>query len=512
MKQAFLSVSQKEGIEFLAQGLIQHGIELLASDGTAKFLQSKDIPVTGISDFLQLRPILDGRVKTLHPTLYAGILAEHDNPVHQEDLRSLGSLPIDFVIVDLYPFIQNESVENIDIGGVSLIRAAAKNFKYCTVICDQDDYEELIAELERNNSSTSLEFRKEKAAKAFRKSSSFDNSIAEWMSSTVLASQRRSNPDQISNEDPNWIASSLCSSQRQETLSYGENPHQEAQFFHPSDTKNCISHLHGNALSYNNYLDLDAGFQLLEEFNSPAAVIIKHTNPCGVALGETALDAITKTIQADEKSAFGGILLTNQIIDAKIANYLHARFLEIIAASDFTPEALAILKAKSKRRLIQLLPQNVTNTREIRSILGGYLIQKADKIGLFENLRFPTRLKPTDEELSNLQFAFRVAKHMKSNAIVIAQHGVTLGLGMGQTSRIDAVELAFKKCTTKSLSQAVLASDGFFPFADSIEYIAQAGIKTIIQPGGSIKDSEVIVACDRLGVAMVFTGKRVFRH
>lgn len=489
MKRAFLSVYNKAPLLPLARELLTFDVELLASDGTAEFLKMQGLPVTAISQHLELSPRLDGRVKTLHPDLYTGILADRSKPSHLRDLQDINFAGIDLVIVDLYPFANQMDIEQIDVGGVSLLRAAAKNYQNCTVISGESEYPKLIEQLSLNQGETSLEFRKSMAAKAFRTTSVFDEAVANWLSEDEVKT---------------------ISLKKACTLAYGENQQQSSALYLPSQASLCFFQHQGKEISHNNLLDLEAGLYLVKEFSAPAAAIIKHTNPCGVALGISILDALHNAFMADAKSSFGGIVVLNQTVDRECTEFLSQHFFELIAAPDFTEEALQHFKQKPKVRLIQV-SQGITKTEEIRSVLNGYLIQQSPETSHPEFVTVTEKL-PLANELDDMEFAFKVVTHVKSNAIVIVQHGITLGIGAGQMSRIDAVELAFQKAQGKHLGNTVLASDGFFPFRDSIDRIAEAGISSIIQPGGSIRDAEVIAACDEHGITMVLTGKRVFKH
>lgn len=490
MKTAFISVSNKEGLFDLARVLIACDIQIIASKGTAAFLTSQGLAVISIEDYLGISPILDGRVKTLHPGLFSGILADRNNPTHLLELKQINVQPIDFVIVDLYPFSQYQDIEHIDIGGVALIRAAAKNYPYCTVISDTKDYAAFVECLQTEGIETSLTFRKKMAARAFAKTAHYDGAIGQWCDP----------------EDIKYIAL-----QKAIPLSYGENPHQSAQFYTGNGESPNITLLQGKPLSYNNLLDLDAGIRLISQFDTVASTIIKHTNPCAVALGASAKQAVESAFYADEKSAFGGVVVLNQTVDKEAALFLRGYFFEVIAAPRYTVDAREILAAKTTCRLVTFIKQPPIT--EIRSVLNGFLIQTPDSIALsIENCTTPTA-KKTDKALyPDLCFAFQVVRHIKSNAIVIVKNGVTLALGVGQTNRVDAVNHALFRAQTKDLEHAVLASDGFFPFEDSIELIAETPIKTIIQPGGSRRDLAVIEACNKHQISMVMSGVRGFKH
>ncbi|MDP3704948.1 MAG: bifunctional phosphoribosylaminoimidazolecarboxamide formyltransferase/IMP cyclohydrolase [Legionellaceae bacterium] len=491
MKTAFISVNDKTQLERVAKAMTQYDIQLIASNGTADFLASKAIAVQSISEYLQAPPILDGRVKTLHPALFAGILADRHHAHHLQELAQLSASLIDFVIVDLYPFSTYQDIEHIDIGGISLIRAAAKNYQYCTVVCEVSDYPLFLNELALHNGQTELAFRKKMAATAFVKSSRYDAAIASWMLEESSESLR--------------LKKTLA-------LSYGENPHQPADFYNLEGELPSIQLLQGKPLSYNNLLDLDSGINLIFEFDGTACAVIKHTNPCGVAQASSPKEAVEKAFHADSKSAFGGIVILNTALDLSTALFLKPHFFEVIAAPTYTQEALNLLAEKSKCRVVTFMQEKQASTA-LRSALNGFLMQQVDRKDIaFSQETIPTRSKPDPSLYRDMQFAFQVVRHMKSNAIVIVKGGVTLSLGVGQTNRVDAVSHALDKISGIDLTDAVLASDGFFPFADSIDLIAKTSIKTIVQPGGSLRDSEVIAACDKWGISMVMTGVRSFKH
>ncbi|WP_028388687.1 bifunctional phosphoribosylaminoimidazolecarboxamide formyltransferase/IMP cyclohydrolase [Legionella fairfieldensis] len=490
MKTAFISVSNKEGLVEVARVLINLDIRLIASKGTAAFLSENKIEVLSIEDYLNCSPLLDGRVKTLHPALFSGILADRKNVKHRQELQQINVEPIDFVIIDLYAFSQYQDMEHIDIGGVALIRAAAKNYEYCTVVSDANDYPLLIKGLESLGVETNLEFRKKMAARAFSKIAQYDGEISQWCDGENIKSLQL---------------------QKTIDLSYGENPHQAANFYNWRDTCPNITLLQGKPLSYNNLLDLDAGIRLISEFDTPAATIIKHTNPCGVALAQSAKQAVQSAFHADEKSAFGGIVVLNQVVDKETALFLKSHFFEVIAAVDYTSDAREILGEKAKCRILIFMKQHPA--MEMRSVLNGFLMQRSDANFLeIEKAAVPTLKKPDAALYSDLCFAFQVVRHMKSNAIVIVKNGITLSMGVGQTNRVDAVHHALQRVKNYDLQDAVLASDGFFPFEDSIELIAQTSIKTILQPGGSRRDHAIIETCNKYQISMMMTGIRGFRH
>jgi phosphoribosylaminoimidazolecarboxamide formyltransferase/IMP cyclohydrolase len=490
MKTAFISVTNKEGLVSLAHSLVRYEIQLIASKGTATFLIENGFSVLSIEEYLDVSPMLDGRVKTLHPGIFSGILADRKNPQHMSELKQLNIQPIDFVIVNLYPFSDYQDIEHIDVGGVALIRAAAKNHEYCTVLSEVSHYPIFIEELQKNEGETQALFRKKMAGLAFVKTAQYDAAIAAWCN--------QDEPSQIS------LHKTI-------SLSYGENPHQSADFYNYLGESPNITLNQGKPLSYNNLLDLDAGIRLIGEFDAPAAAIMKHTNPCGVALGASVKQAIESAFFADEKSAFGGIVILNHRVDRDTALFLKGHFFELIAAPDYTLEARDLLAEKSKCRLVTFnkqLPET-----DLRSALNGFLIQTSDSKAVdFNHITIPTLKKPEKRSYPDLRFAFQVIRHLKSNAILIVENGITIASGSGQTNRVDAVAHALYRAKEAQLKHAVLASDGFFPFEDSIELIAQTPIKIIIQPGGSRRDQEVIEACDRHQISMILTGIREFKH
>ncbi|KTD22570.1 bifunctional phosphoribosylaminoimidazolecarboxamide formyltransferase/IMP cyclohydrolase [Legionella londiniensis] len=490
MRAAFISVGNKHGLIEVANALVQYGIKLLGSKGTADFLAAHGFSILSTEDYIQMPPMLEGRVKTLHPGIFGGILADRNNPKHMNELRQWNVYPIDFVIVDLYPFSSNQDIEHIDIGGVALIRAAAKNHAYCTAISDRNDYVKLIDELQEQKGETRLLFRQKMAASAFDKSSRYDAEIKAW------CSQEEMRPLPLQKTVP---------------LSYGENPHQQADFYNLAGEAPNFTLLQGRPLTYNNLLDLDAGIRLISEFDETAAAVIKHANPCGVALGISSMEAVAGAFHADEKSAFGGIVALNRTLDEETAVFLKPYFIEMVAAPDYTREAFAILSQKPKCRVVRFIKDQPTF--ELRTALNGFLLQTTDKKELvLHEMAIPTLKQPDEQLYADLQFAFKVVRHMKSNAIVIAKNGVTKAMGVGQANRVDAVTQALYRAGTLDLQNAVLASDGFFPFADSIRLIAKTPIKTIIQPGGSRMDRAVIEACNDAQISMVMTGVRAFRH
>jgi phosphoribosylaminoimidazolecarboxamide formyltransferase / IMP cyclohydrolase len=509
-KRALISVSDKNGITEFARELVSLGFELISTGGTKKALQEQGIPVMSVSDVTGFPEILEGRVKTLNPFIHGGLLSKHDNPDHLKQLDEHGIQPIQLVCVNLYPFQQTiakpdvtvaDAIENIDIGGPSMLRASAKNHQYLTVVVDPADYATVIEEFKAEGATT-LETRRKLAAKVFRHTAAYDALIAEYM--TNLAQE----------ETPETLTVTYDLKQ---TLRYGENPHQKAAFYRkPLGSTFSIANavqLHGKELSYNNINDADAALQIVKEFTEPAAVAVKHMNPCGVGTGQTGFEAFTKAFAADPVSIFGGIIAFNREVDAETAGKLHEIFLEIIIAPSFSEEALAILTGKKNLRLLTI-PFNDVKKPELKmtTIEGGLLVQEQDRYTLEDaTITVPTKRQPTDEEWEALKLGWKVVKHVKSNAIVVTSKDMTLGVGAGQMNRVGSAEIALKQAGEKA-EGAALASDAFFPMDDTVEAAAKAGITAIIQPGGSIKDADSIKKADEYGIAMVFTGVRHFKH
>ncbi len=489
---ALLSVSNKTGIEKFAEGLIENGYELYSTGGTFKALQEADIAVNQVSDLTDFNEIMDGRVKTLHPAVHGGILADRDNEAHMKDLRDNNIETIDLVVVNLYPFketvrkadvTESDAVENIDIGGPTMLRAAAKNYKHVTTVVDPFDYDEVLERIKDN--ALDEDFRKQLMIKVFRHTNDYDQAIV------------------------NFFA------QSEKTLRYGENPHQSAKCVKTSDDKNTILNadvLHGKGLSYNNIRDADSAFQLAKKFELPAAVAVKHMNPCGVGTGDTLADAFQNAFDADNQSIFGGIVALNKTVDEVTAEKLSKVFLEVIIAPHFSEEALNILTVKKNIRLLQVDFTEEDVQDEFVSVSGGYLVQSRDTGKLDkDSLEYVTEKKPDDEQLKALVLAWEVSKHVKSNAIVLANSKQTTGIGAGQMNRVGALKIAADRAIELG-ENVVLASDGFFPMPDTVENAHQYGIKAIIQPGGSKRDNESIDFCNENGIAMVFTGMRHFKH
>jgi len=512
VKRAILSVSDKRGLVDLARGLAAQGIEILSTGGTARELAAAGVKTTAIQDYTGAPEILDGRVKTLHPKVHGGLLGR-PIPAHEDEMARHGIEPIDLVVVNLYPFRQTvqkgapfeEVIENIDIGGPSMLRSASKNFERVAVVVDPADYPTLLAELATGGITRATRFAL--AKKAFAYTAAYDADIAAYLSSV---------PDGGGERDP-FPGVLTLQVQKLFPLRYGENPHQKAAFYcAPDAAPDSLARaqvLQGKELSYNNLLDLDAAYGCVRELAGPAAVIVKHTNPCGVALGEDLAAAYARARATDPVSAYGGIVAVNRPIGADLARLLSETFLECVIAPSYDPAALEILGGKKNLRLVATGPwQEPAPAPAVRSVSGGLLVQTADQaIVPAASARVVTRRGATAEELADLDFAWRVAKHVKSNAIVFARGGQTVGVGAGQMSRVDSVKIAVSKAQLP-IAGTVVASDAFFPFRDGVEALADAGATAVIQPGGSVRDDEVIAAADERGLAMVFTGMRHFRH
>lgn len=514
MKRALISVSDKTGIEEFARELVALDFEILSTGGTAEALLKAHIPVTEVSDVIDFPEFLDGRVKTLHPKIHGGILANRSDKRHMEQIKHLAIELIDLVVVNLYPFEKTiekprvtlkEAIENIDIGGPAMVRGAAKNYEGVAVVIDPNDYESVITHIKDNT--MSLDYRYSLAVKAFNHTARYDAVVAEYL---------REHETNKSDDFPETVTLSF---KKTTDMRYGENPHQHAAFYKDVDTRQeptSFHQLHGKALSYNNIHDADAAFLLSLEFKKPTVVAVKHTNPCGVATGNTIFEAFQKAYESDPLSIFGGVIVANREIDALTATAINDIFIEIVVAPSFSEEALDILMVKPNIRLMTYPNVNVRALPwNYKRVTGGLLIQQPDT-QLYQSLTPVTKVKPTEQELENLLFAWKVSKHTKSNAIIIAKNNQTLGIGPGQVSRVGAVEVAIKQAIlhfgSDALADASLASDGYFPFADSVEVAYKAGITSIIQPGGSIRDNEVIEYCDAHGMTMVFTGMRHFNH
>ncbi len=518
---ALISVSDREGLVELGSGLREMGIRILSTGGTGKALESSGVKITPVSNYTGFPEILDGRVKTLHPRIYAGILARYDQTEHAKVLEEHDILRLGLVIVNLYPFSEtvsrelvslDEAVEQIDIGGPTLIRAAAKNFEHVTVIVDPADYPSVLAELKGNCGETSRKTRWRLARKAFRHTAAYDAAISEYLEGIELQSSAR-------DELPPTINLSLG---LQETLRYGENPHQRGALYRPLQRKPSglvsAEQLQGKQLSFNNYLDLEAAWRLTAEFEQSCCVIVKHNNPCGAALAEGPCDAYRKALACDPVSAFGSIVAFNQTVDGETAEEMRSLFVEAIIAPAYEQAALDLFSKKGNLRVMQKdpesLPAGASRERlfDLKQVSGGYVLQDLDVARVTaEDLKVVSRREPADDELKDLLFAWKVCKHVKSNAIVYARQAQTVGIGAGQMSRVDSVKLAAEKAQL-SLESCVMASDAFFPFRDGIDEAVKVGVRAVIQPGGSVRDDEVIAAADEHGITMVCTGIRHFRH
>ncbi len=506
VKRALLSVFDKSGIVELGRFLASHQVEILSTGGTARELAAAGVPVTAISAWTGAQEILGGRVKTLHPKVFGGILYDRHSWEHQRDadLYSIGA--IDLVVVNLYPFEQTvaregvtmqQAIEQIDIGGPSMLRAAAKNHRDVVPLCDPSLYAPFMAEMDRGDGTIDEAFRRRAAAEVFRRTSEYDRAIAAFM-------ERGGEPDALSL--PRRLALNLIKAQ---DLRYGENPQQLAGFYVSSAAASPFRQLHGKELSYNNFLDLDAAWSIARAFEEPACAVIKHTNPCGAAVAGDAASAIRAAIEADPVSAFGGIVGVNRPLDMAAADAIGKLFLEVIVAPSFAPDALAHLEAKKNLRLIEAGAMDSPLT--LRSAAGGVLAQTADSFAPPSAWKVVTERKPSEEEGRALAFIWTICAHVKSNAIVIGKDRRTVGVGAGQMSRVDAARIAVMKATAPTQG-CVAASDAFFPFRDGLDLLAQAGITAVVQPGGSVRDDEVIAAANEQGLAMVFTGQRHFRH
>ncbi|HXN51705.1 MAG TPA: bifunctional phosphoribosylaminoimidazolecarboxamide formyltransferase/IMP cyclohydrolase [Candidatus Acidoferrum sp.] len=521
VQRALISVFDKTGIADFAKKLAALRIEILSTGGTAKLIREAGMAVRDVSEFTGWPEMLGGRVKTLHPKVHGGLLFRRNLPEDQKQAAEHGIAPIDLVVVNLYPFeataakkdlTTEELIENIDIGGPTMLRSAAKNFESVTVITDPADYDRVARELEASRE-TSLETRLELARKVFATTSRYDGVIT-----TELERLSASGNHVALSEKPILPERLHLALRRLQELRYGENPHQAAALYipggRPPEGLAAAKQLQGKELSYNNFVDLEAARSLAAEFRRPAAVIIKHNNPCGTAEQETLRDAYLKALACDPISAFGGVLAFNREVDAGTAEEVAKLFAECIAAPTFDEKAKSIFAAKKNLRLLELPPGGLEPERELqlKRILGGMLVQQPDVGEISDSdLRIVTKRAPSQEEMQTMQFAWKVCKHVKSNAIVFARDGATLGVGAGQMSRVDSVKLAVMKAQS-SLQGSGVASDAFFPFPDGVEEAAKAGATAVIQPGGSVRDNEVIAAADRLGLAMVFTGIRHFLH
>jgi len=516
VSRALLSVSDKSGIVEFARALAALGVQILSTGGTAKLLEKEGIAVTEVSAYTGFPEMLDGRVKTLHPKIHAGLLARRDDPGHLAALRSAGIPPIDLLVVNLYPFQASvadpdcsfeEAIENIDIGGPALLRAAAKNHAGVGVVVDPADYARVLEEM-RSSGGISEATRFALAKKVFAHTAAYDGAIANYLSSLDAGRRRREYPDVLSLQFA-----------RLQDLRYGENPHQSAALYRDerpvAGSLATCRQLQGKELSYNNIADADAAWECVKSFAEPACVIVKHANPCGVATGASLAAAYEKAFKTDPVSAFGGILAFNRALDRATAEAASKHFAEVILAPRVEPEAQEVFAKKANVRVLEVPLSHDVQAHDYRRVGGGLLVQGTDsKIVKRNEMRVVTKAKPSEPQWSDLLFAWRVAKFVKSNAIVFCRDGMTLGVGAGQMSRVDSSRLAAMKAQAAKLSLAgsVVASDAFFPFRDGLDVVADAGAAAVIQPGGSVRDDEVIAAANERGVAMVFTGVRHFRH
>jgi phosphoribosylaminoimidazolecarboxamide formyltransferase/IMP cyclohydrolase len=516
-KQALISVSDKTGVLELARGLARLGFGILSTGGTARLLAEAGVEVTEVGDYTGFPEMLDGRVKTLHPKVHAGILARRDLAAHMQAMAHAAIPTIDIVVVNLYPFVQTvarpgctleEAIESVDIGGPTLVRAAAKNYQHVAIVTDPQDYSEVLGELATSGGALSLATRSRLARKAFSHTAAYDGAISNYLTAFDAQGQRNASPEQL---NLNYA--------KVQDLRYGENPHQQAAFYRdlkrvPGALSNYVQ-LQGKELSYNNIADADAAWECVKTFEGPACVIVKHANPCGVAVGASTLPAYQRAFSTDPTSAFGGIIAFNRELDAATAQAVMQQFVEVLVAPAVSAEARTALASKQNVRVLAVALEPGSNDFDTKRVGGGLLVQTPDtrNVGAAE-LRVVTRVQPTPQQLQDLLFAWRVAKFVKSNAIVFCKDGTTVGVGAGQMSRVDSARIAAIKAQNAGLTLAgsVVASDAFFPFRDGLDVVVDAGARAVIQPGGSMRDEEVIAAADEHGIAMVFTGVRHFRH
>ncbi|WP_019647076.1 bifunctional phosphoribosylaminoimidazolecarboxamide formyltransferase/IMP cyclohydrolase [Novispirillum itersonii] len=519
IRRALISVSDKTGLIEFARFLADAGVEILSTGGSAKAIAGAGIPVKEVSDFTGFPEMLDGRVKTLHPKVHGGLLGIRGNADHETAMAEHGIQPIDLLVVNLYPFEEtvakgagfDECVENIDIGGPAMIRAASKNHAAVTVVVDVADYDVVKAEMQANNGATSLELRRRLAATAYARTGCYDAAISSWFAG------------QLGESFPRRMA---FAGELKQEMRYGENPHQVAALYTTGENRPGIAaaeQLQGKELSYNNFNDTDAAFELVAEFDETACVIVKHANPCGVALGSSLKDAYLRAYSCDTESAFGGIVAFNRTLDGETAEELSKLFLEVIIAPEISDEARKVLETKKNLRVLRTggLPDPKVGGLMVKNIAGGLLVQSRDNLLTAADLKVVTKRQPTEQELKDMMFAFTVGKHVKSNAIVYVRNQMTVGVGAGQMSRVNSSRIAAFRAeqAAKAAGDAeswakgsVVSSDAFFPFADGLLAAAEAGATAVIQPGGSIRDEDVIKAADDAGLAMVFTGMRHFRH
>ncbi|EGQ9701784.1 bifunctional phosphoribosylaminoimidazolecarboxamide formyltransferase/IMP cyclohydrolase [Vibrio parahaemolyticus] len=524
IRRALISVSDKTGIVEFAQALVERGVDILSTGGTARLLAEQGIAVTEVSDYTGFPEMMDGRVKTLHPKVHGGVLGRRG----QDDdvMAKHGINPIDMVVVNLYPFAETvakdgctlaDAVENIDIGGPTMVRSAAKNHKDVTIVVNASDYDRVIAEMDANDKSLTLETRFDLAIAAFEHTAAYDGMIANYFGTMVPSYGENKEGD----EESKFPRTFNQQFEKKQDMRYGENSHQAAAFYveaNPQEASvSTARQIQGKALSYNNIADTDAALECVKEFNEPACVIVKHANPCGVALGKDILEAYNRAYQTDPTSAFGGIVAFNQELDAETATAIVERqFVEVIIAPSVSAEAIEVVAAKKNVRLLECGEWSTKTTGfDVKRVNGGLLVQDRDQgMVSLDDLKVVSKRQPTEEELKGALFCWKVAKYVKSNAIVYAKGDMTIGVGAGQMSRVYSAKIAGIKAADEGLEVAgsVMASDAFFPFRDGIDAAAEAGIKCVIQPGGSMRDDEVIAAADEHGMAMIFTGMRHFRH
>jgi phosphoribosylaminoimidazolecarboxamide formyltransferase/IMP cyclohydrolase len=515
VRRALLSVSDKAGIVDFARGLSELGVELVSTGGTARALADAGIEARAIEDFTGFPEMMDGRVKTLHPRLYAGLLARRDDEAHLRAASEQGIEQVDLVCVNLYPFERTissgdaseaEAIENIDIGGPTMIRAAAKNQAFAAVVVDPEDYADLLGELRESQGRLTLERRKQLAAKAFACTARYDAAIATWFAGKTF-----------DGFPPTWHESYELVSE----LRYGENPHQSAAFYAnvaaPAHLLEGVEQLHGKELSFNNLLDLSSARELVEDFEGPACAIVKHNNPCGCALGGSVQAAYERAFACDPESAYGGVIAVNRRVDRGCAERMNGQFIEVLLAPGYDEDALELLRGKKNVRLLELADWPAPSDEyDSKPVLGGLLLQQRDAVTEGrEQMRAMTVREPSEAQWEDLLFAWKVCRRVRSNAIVLAAAGATIGIGAGQMSRVDSVRIAVEKAQANQpdlLAGAALASDAFFPFADGPELAIGAGVTSIIQPGGSMRDADVVAAADAAGIAMVATDRRHFRH
>jgi phosphoribosylaminoimidazolecarboxamide formyltransferase / IMP cyclohydrolase len=515
IKRAILSVTDKTGLQEFAGKLHQLGVELISTGGTAKLLRDAGVPVKDISELTGFPEMLDGRVKTLHPKVHGGILHIRDNPQHRKAVAEHGILPVDMVVVNLYAFEKtalkpgvsfHELIENIDIGGPSMVRSAAKNFQDVAILTSPSDYEAIAQEMQSTGGELSLATKWRLAQKAFATTAAYDSAIASTLEQVV------SPEGKLELNAQGFPQTLRLSFNKAFDLRYGENPHQKAALYSDGSGSGVANgkQLQGKELSYNNIVDLQAAWDLAQEFEQPVCAIIKHTNPCGTATADTLAEAYRRALECDPVSAFGGVIGVNRVIDAETASEMAKLFLEVIASPGFDEAAREIFAAKKNLRLVEVVPME--QKWVLKNVSGGVLLQDNDMRPLTDaDLKVVSERKPTDGEMRDLLFAWKICKHVKSNAILYARNGQTTGVGAGQMSRVDSARIGAMK-SVLGIKGSVAASDAFFPFADGVEVIAEAGATAIIQPGGSVRDQEVIDTANRLGLAMVLTGVRHFRH